>query len=500
MKLARIMVIALALSLLAASTSFGAVIAFRTGTLNEIAVNAQTGLVGNIGLVPLVSGSIPANEIVNVTFNYPISATSTLTVTTVGSVCTWTTGAFGAATCTGATPPVVTADANHIAILYNVAVASVLSGESFLDIQGARVNVYPTGSVDQRVSATITSALGQIAVTDPDVDVAVLREPIKLELDSYGNSISTRGDGSATAILKVSELFTNGFESFATDGTVVATNPTQVRIALTIPTGLTLSAIGVTNGTATVVRQSAVNANPVLVDITIQDSNVLEYFYVNATFLPSVVPVPLTIPAVTATATLYPAATAFPVRVGYDAPGTATVVEGRLCYGSRAAQGAPVSIAFTAFSLDSELLSLFNVTMAPVASIGFAGYETGIAIQNASPILDYPNPGTIEVYLYKANAATPVTFTTGTAAATRPGTGLDASGQLPAGGTWTVLLSQLLTAAGVTGDWEGMVYFYCNFSAATGVSYIADPSFAVQAQGYQMVDVYQWWALTYYMY
>lgn len=102
------------------------------------------------------------------------------------------------------------------------------------------------------------------------------------------------------------------------------------------------------------------------------------------------------------------------------------------------------------------------------------GYDTGFAIANTtedpgnqtSPVAQ---SGTITFNFYPQlpapGAANPANFSYTTGAAS-PGTGLDATGKLPAGSTYTVLLSQLLTAAGAPADFAGYMFIVTNFTNA----------------------------------
>jgi hypothetical protein len=116
----------------------------------------------------------------------------------------------------------------------------------------------------------------------------------------------------------------------------------------------------------------------------------------------------------------------------------------------------------------------------PYALSGFGNYNTGIAVANttADPFgtsgggavatggtltfTFYPNAGT--------GLGTGVGYSTTTAG--RPGSGVDSSGSIAAGSTYAVLLSDLLTAAGRTGDFQGYAFISANFLNAHGVAYI----------------------------
>lgn len=111
--------------------------------------------------------------------------------------------------------------------------------------------------------------------------------------------------------------------------------------------------------------------------------------------------------------------------------------------------------------------------------------NTGIAIANttADPgkaklgvdTAAVKQTGKLTFYMWNqqvgATAPKLITYTTGPDS---PGTGLDANGNLPAGSTYTVNLSQILEAAGATGDFQGYIIIVANFTNAHGqhVSFI----------------------------
>src|SRR5437867_12658255 len=110
-------------------------------------------------------------------------------------------------------------------------------------------------------------------------------------------------------------------------------------------------------------------------------------------------------------------------------------------------------------------------------------YDTGIAIANTtkdpfgtSSGGATPGNGTITVDLFPTTstggAGTPFSLTTSTTV--KPGGGLSSDGTLAAGATWTVLLSQLLTAAGQTGGFTGYIFIRANFLDAHGTATISD--------------------------
>jgi len=121
-----------------------------------------------------------------------------------------------------------------------------------------------------------------------------------------------------------------------------------------------------------------------------------------------------------------------------------------------------------------------NTTMLIPYAVKTGPYDTGIAIANttADPFgptggSATPTAGTLSVFLFprtNTGAGTSVTLTT--SATVRPGVGLATDGTLAAGGTWTALMSDILTAAGQTGDFFGYLFIQSNFLNAHGAAYI----------------------------
>jgi len=115
-------------------------------------------------------------------------------------------------------------------------------------------------------------------------------------------------------------------------------------------------------------------------------------------------------------------------------------------------------------------ISIANTTMDPGIAAGFVPATTA-------------QSGTITFYFYPQAGTAPAPYTT---SATSPGSGLTA-GVLNAGGSYTVLASQLLGAAGFTGNFQGYVFAICNFTNAHGLSTVTD--FTHVSQGALMLVV-----------
>jgi hypothetical protein len=116
----------------------------------------------------------------------------------------------------------------------------------------------------------------------------------------------------------------------------------------------------------------------------------------------------------------------------------------------------------------------------PYSVKGFGNYDTGIGIANttADPFGGSvaggatASAGTITFTIFNGIGSTVGTGTTYTTKAGSPGTGLNSSGAVPGGGVYGVLVSDLLTAAGVTGDFQGYIWVQAGFLEAHGTAYI----------------------------
>jgi hypothetical protein len=109
-------------------------------------------------------------------------------------------------------------------------------------------------------------------------------------------------------------------------------------------------------------------------------------------------------------------------------------------------------------------------------------FDTGITVANttADPFGAAgggatPGGGTLRFDLFprtSTGAGTAFGFTT--SSSVRPGIGLSSTGTLVAGGTWSGLLSEVLTAAGQTGAFVGYIFIRADFQLAHSTAFISD--------------------------
>lgn len=128
---------------------------------------------------------------------------------------------------------------------------------------------------------------------------------------------------------------------------------------------------------------------------------------------------------------------------------------------------------------------------APFAQVQPAiSYDTGLGIANTT--LDpggfaTPQPGTIDFFFYPNDGSPMFSYST---TAGSPGTGLDATGKVPAGSNYSVLVSQLMDAARATNaavptSFSGYIFIQTNFTNAHGIYTVSN--FSTFSQGGQLL-------------
>jgi hypothetical protein len=276
-----------------------------------------------------------------------------------------------------------------------------------------------------------------------------------------------------TRSIKVAENFADAILTAAQLGGG-ALNDVQVKLTFSgIPTGasITAGALGITIAPGAVANPgTGVNAAALVATSTTPTMTIV----FNAADVPSpILNDTLTIPLSfsVGTATLPLAATTITVTADIVPTGTATKVT-------------PAVGNFPRFASDPEaavtactIAPAQTTMLVPFLTASSAGFNSGIAIANTTadnfgtPNGAVAQTGTILFEFWPQNAAqTPFTYTT---SATSPGNGLTA-GSLAAGRTYSVLLSELLSAAGAPADFAGYMIVTTNFTNAHGDVFITD--------------------------
>jgi len=270
---------------------------------------------------------------------------------------------------------------------------------------------------------------------------------------------------------------------------VAVDNSTQIRVTFNgIPSGVTLN-LGTNTGTASSNSSLAATISPTTVTAA-TNTAVINFTGTSLTNIETLevdytVATPLsTTAAVTTPGTITATATMYPIGTGIDSTlNTANGLNGTGLSGVPAEAG-----SYPTFTdLEVGPITLVNIvpantTMLMPYAITLPPYDTGLAIANttADPFGAGTGgatkaSGTITLTFWNTPATgAPTSFSLTTSSTIRPGGGLASDGTLPAGAVWTVLLSQLLTAAGQTGNFTGYVFIQANFLDAHGTATISD--------------------------
>lgn len=337
-------------------------------------------------------------------------------------------------------------------------------------LSGVRVNVSAPAlcGTDTNITATITSTGNQLTSGETVVTVASsVAQPLtdpEVEAAVSINRVTGIVESPAEFTFKVGEAF---FDAF---GTTPAEDPTQnqgfqIRLNLSaIPAGVTLTfpptsadglfelvnsqgvALGVaqavTAGTTTVFYELATPSDPAT----------LEEFEITVGVSASTANLPLANTPITITA--QPA----PVAVGSVPRFTET--------GCVSEDAVTVVTFFGA-----------NTTLLIPYATNAVGYDTGIAIANTTKdpgttamglSSAVPQAGSLTFYFFPqdGSASFQVTPTSGH--------GLNAAGEVPIGGSFIVLLSELLEMAEVEEEFSGYIFVVTNFTNAHGQYFVSD--------------------------
>ena len=117
----------------------------------------------------------------------------------------------------------------------------------------------------------------------------------------------------------------------------------------------------------------------------------------------------------------------------------------------------------------AQCTMVFPVVTAFPAKNGMNAWETAISITNPG-YGEEPADGGLEFTFYGMNSD-PVMYTTDPLT---PGSGLEADGTLAAGGTYQVLVSQILSAADWGEAFQGNVHVTADYTGCTGLGWVTD--------------------------
>jgi len=458
-------------------------------------------------------GSIPVTAVINtgqvektgdITFNQTSGTTNAGTLSISYGVPI--TNAFSGVTIinpTGgyvATPPTInaTASSNSAGLLVVNVPAAVASGS--FTITGVRVAV--AGTTLTNLPANISGTNNAITAGQTSVIVISSIAPgisavaASKSGAATGSIAATNGTINTQPVITVTEGFLNAWG----DANLGASTAAGLRITMSAapPAGVTITfpATATTNGTGgptfTTINSDG-TALGTTVAFTSASTTLTVYYRTNTTTDPTkqeILSISPTL-SVATTGVTYPLpATSItylvsmaPIGTAFDA-NNAVITTAGLIPRYAAADVGPKDL-LTIVGSQTTLLIPFAQT------VSAAGYDTGLAIANTTTdpgktAMGYNTAvkqnGTIKFYFYpKAVGGVVPTAVTYTTSATSPGAGLDASGILPSGSTYVVLLSQLLTAAGITGDFTGYIFVITNF--ADGHALYVVSNFTTFSQG-----------------
>lgn len=272
------------------------------------------------------------------------------------------------------------------------------------------------------------------------------------------------------------------------NGATLVDNSTQIRLTFNnVPAGVTITLpsavqIGTSSNNSSLagtIGNTSItsSANTSVIDITGTSLTQVETAEIDYSITLTTTAAVTTPGTITVTATMYPVGTGFDTTTTGNGPGGITLTSL-----PSEANGYPTFTDVEVGPVTVVNIVPANTTLLMPYAITLAPFDTGIAIANttADPFGTgaggaTPASGTITLNFYPTTATgAGTTFSLTTSSTIRPGVGLSSDGTLAAGATWTVLMSQLLTAAGQTGSFTGYVFIQANFLDAHGTATISD--------------------------
>jgi len=329
-------------------------------------------------------------------------------------------------------------------------------------------------------SGTVINAFGP-GMTAPVIGA---RSTSNTSLGSGITVFTNRNVGSSGVSFTIGEGFASAWrtanQSTTDPATRATTNSTQIKLTFTgLQSGVVLSLVTVRGPSTISVSSTSGGTFPRSITSTSATSNstTIEFTSTSLTAVENLqFDVTLNTPAAGAALTAGPVqvtATMAPIGAALDSSLRPTETDGYPKFAQ--SDVGPLTIG--------AVINPTTILLIPYA-VADLGFDTGIAVANTTtdPFGGAGNGGatagngpvTVSLYGRTATGATPTVVTVNTSATIRPGSGLDASGNLNSGSTWTVLLSELRTAAGQTGAFTGYIFIQVPFLDAHGASFISD--------------------------
>lgn len=474
-------ILVVALMFFAFSAAAFAQATFQVGSIPVTAVTAtgQTEKTGSITFTT-VSGSA-ATSLGTITVSYGVPITNS--------------GANITGTATAGALPTIGSTNNASGVVV-INVSAGFSGT--FTLSGVRVAV--SGTTLTSLSASI-SAVGNAIVAGQTVVTVIssIANGIASLASTAGVINAVTGTVTTQPILKVKENYLDAFGKIP-PGTDDQTTGIWLRFTLSAapPTGMTIQfpATATTDSTGifTTINSDG-TADGAAVNITSTSTALTVYYQLTSNSDPTKVEtltVPLTVSIDSSKASFPLASVSITSTVSLAPIGNAF-----------SSSGAVIASPIPRYSvLEVGPASVLGISgsattlIIPFAStVSSTGYNTGLAVANTTT-----DPGTTAMfglgtaikqtgpmtfYFYPqqngSTAGTAFSYTTGAAS---PGTGLDSSGRVPSGSTYSVLLSQLLAAAQAPADFSGYIIVVTSFTNAHIQYIITDfKAFANGGQG-----------------
>jgi len=453
---------------------------FSVGSIPVTAV-VKSGLTEKTGDITFtqISGTSTSGTI-TITYGVPITIDIATKVSVIGS---------GIGSSVNAP-----ASSNSAGVLViNVVAGSAVAGNT-ITVSGVRVAV--AGTALTTLNASISSTGNAIVAGQTNVTVinSIAAAIASLTLDPTAGGRISAVSGAVTpcttcpltgaVTIKVKEGFLTAF------GVTASTDPTQtsatmVRITLSAapPKGVTISfpPDAGSDGTAFFTRAGSTGtlaSGPL--DITSTSTSLGVYYKLTTNSnltKQETMSIVVTISVSDSGPFPLPAA-ALNITATFAQIGTAFDSSGNVLTGSDGNIPRYVAEETAAATLVS-ILGANTTLLIPYASkVTSGGFDTGIAISNSTtdPGTNAmgatgatKQTGTLTFYFFpqlpSPSGTLPASFTY-TTSGTSPGTGLDSTGKLPSGSTYSVLLGQLLTAASAPADFAGYIIVIANFTNA----------------------------------
>jgi hypothetical protein len=350
--------------------------------------------------------------------------------------------------------------------IVSVPLAFTVANTGSLTIKGVRVNV--AGSALTSLSVGISTVTVPIVAGQNTAQVVNSIAAPTIAGKSTDPSASILDDGTIVVTagqLTVTENFASAWSSSAQEGTTGVTNGYKLKLQLAgaLPTGVTLglTATGTITSSGTVTfTPSVLSSSATKSVISFSDTNQAAAETLIIAFTTNVkssgtgkITKPLSALTVSATVTSDPADTTtsvprfVPATVPTDGQSILTIVS------------TVSNILYTFTTWDSSLSFDTGLDIANTSSDPFA-------VQGATA-----TAGAITYNMYPRGGGASFSYTT---TAGSPGQGLEADGTLAAGGSHTILLSELVVAAGQTGPFTGYIIAVCSFTHGHGEGFVLD--------------------------